>query len=140
MSLRRRLVACALAGLASGFLVLGVAGRGLMRVLAFTTPEDPRFTLLGTLEIIGLGAAWGLITGPLLLPTRARVGRRAAGIVCGLIAFVLAAVPFALYSGFRGGLVAPRLFLWLSALAFPALFVLHGVAVDWLVDRWALGD
>lgn len=107
-----------------------------MRLLAFTTPEAPRFTWLGTVQILALGAAWGLLTGPLILGAMARLGRSAlVGPVFGLTVFVLAAIPFALYSGFGGRLVAPALFLWLGGLTFPVLFVLHGMAVAGLHRR-----
>lgn len=126
----------AVAGLVAGFFVLGTAGRILMRLLAFTTPEDPRFTLLGTLQIIGLGAVWGMVTGPLVLLARARLDNECVtGSVFGLVVFVLAAVPFAFFSGFTGRIVAPPLFLWLGAITFPLLFVLHGVTVNSLVSR-----
>jgi len=119
------------AGFWSGLLILGIGGRLLMRLLAFTTPEDPRFTWLGTLQIIALGAAWGVLTGPLILVMRSRLRRaQLIGPVFGLSVFALAAVPFVLLSGFGGQIVAPPSFLWLSALTFPALFVLHGVAVN----------
>lgn len=104
-----------------------------MRALAFTTPEDPRFTLVGTLQIIALAAVWGAVTGPLILAMSFRIrGASFVGPVFGLVVFVLAAVPFILYSGFGGRVVARAIFLGLGAISFPLLFVLHGMAVSTL--------
>jgi hypothetical protein len=110
-----------------------------MRLLAFATPEAPRFTWIGTVQIVVLGAGWGLVTGPLLGVTRARIRSAAlVGPAFGLVVFGLAAVPFFLYSGFAAGpIVAPTLFLWLGALTFPLLFVAHGVVVRALDASWA---
>lgn len=136
----RAIADAALAGVVVGLLVLGVVGRGLMRLLAFTTPEDPRFTWIGTFEILGLGASWGALTGPLILPLRRRsLPAWTVGPTFGLIVFVAAAIPFALYSGFGGTLVAPDLLLWLGGLAFPILFLLHGIAVDRVISRREAG-
>jgi len=112
-----------------------------MRLLAFTTPEAPRFTWVGTLQIVALGAVWGLLTGPLILVAAGRLrSGRAVGPTFGLFVFVLAAVPFALYSGFGGRLVAPALFLWLGAVTFPALFIVHGMAVSAMHRRGSLPE
>ena len=125
--MRGRVLRTALAGCVSGLLVLGIGGRALMRLLAFATPEDPRFTWYGTLQIIGLGALWGLLTGPLILVAPSRLRDSGLGaVVFGLVLFGLAAGLFLVYSGFSGSLEAPPLFLWLGALSFPALFVAWG--------------
>ncbi len=137
MNMKRRIVRTALAGFVSGLLVLGIGGRALMRLLAFATPEDPRFTWYGTLQIIVLGALWGLLTGPLILaaPSRLRESQLGA-VVFSLVIFALAAIPFLLYSGFIGSLVAPTSFLWLGALSFPALFVAWGAVFFVLRRCW----
>ena len=99
-----------------------------MRLLAFITPEAPRFTWYGTLQIIGLGAVWGMLTGPLILATPPRMRESRLGAVAfSLVLFVVAAIPFLLYSGFSGSLAAPAAFLWLGALGFPALFAAWGL-------------
>lgn len=135
--MKQQILASVTAGLVSGLIILGVGGRVLMRLLAFTTPENPRFTWFGTVQIIVLGAAWGLLTGPLILVVRSRLGRaRLIALVFGLSVFVPAAVPFLLFSGFSGPIVAPASFLWFSAFTLPALFVLHGMAVHTLCCRW----
>jgi hypothetical protein len=67
MSRGHRVVIAAVAGLVAGTLVLGVGGRLAMRAIAYTEPAPPRFTGLGTLQVLGAGAAWGAVTGPALL-------------------------------------------------------------------------
>lgn len=136
-TLRRQLAICLTAGLVSGALVLGLGGRGLMRLLAFTTPEAPRFTWYGSLQVVASGAVWGALTGPLLLALRARRSARLVqGALFGLLVLALAIPPFFAFSGFRGTLVAPASFLWLSSVTFPALFALHGILVRLLYTRW----
>ncbi len=126
-----------LAGLASGALVLGLGGRVLMRVLALTTPEPPRFTLEGSLQVLAVGAVWGAVTAPLLLVAEGRFPRlgRSKGPLLGLAVLVLAAAALLLIEG-AGEIVAPRSFIVLSSLLFPALFVVHGVAVEKLWRLW----
>lgn len=136
MKIRRQLVLACIAGLVSGLLILGLGGRTLMRLLAFTTPEDPRFSWAGTLQIIALGGVWGTLTGPLVLLTRPRLENWFAGALFGLLVLLPAAVVFAIFSGFTGEIVAPASFLWLGAHTFPTLFMLHGLAVSSLVSRW----
>lgn len=108
-----------------------------MRMLAFTTPEEPRFSWLGSSQVMGAGAAWGLVTGPILMLLRPMRWRRGIeGPAFGLIVLALACPPFLVLSGFRGSIVAPASFLWLSSVAFPGLFALHGVLVRRLSSRW----
>jgi hypothetical protein len=132
---KRALRVAALAGLGSGLVVLGAGGRLLMRALTVTLEEGPRFTWTGTLAVLGGGAAWGLLTGPLLVPIRARVGPgRSVGTALGLVSCALAGAALATISGVE--VDAPPLFLLLSAVSFPALFVLFGLAVERLAARW----
>ena len=134
--MKRRLLSSAIAGFVSGLLVLGIGGRVLMRALASFTPEDPRYTWIGTLQIVGMGAAWGFSTGPLILMTKRTLQKAwLIGPVFGLLVFVLAAIPFMIFSGFSGEIVAPSKFLWLSAVSFPVLFALHGLLVNKLHSR-----
>lgn len=120
-----------LKGLIVGLLVLGVGGRTLMRFLAFITPELPRFTFIGTLVIIGAGAAWGGLTAPLLMVLarwRPR-SRRIFGLLFGLIVMMLALILFIPLSGFDGRIVAPRLFIVGTIVLFPPLFIVHGIVL-----------
>lgn len=133
---RRELIILLAAGLLSGLLVLGIGGRMVMRLAAFTTPEAPRFSWPGTLQIAGSGAVWGLVTAPLLLIFRAMgLSRRVRGALFGLAVLALAIPPFLTFSGFTGTLVAPASFFWLGAIAFPILFALHGIFVEGLTFR-----
>jgi len=126
-----------LAGAIAGFLVLGVGGRLLMRAVAFTAAEAPRFSLGGTLEVVGLGMLWGAVTAPLLLLAgRAQRDRRLAGVIHGLLVLAAAVAVFFLLTGGGGRVVAPPLFIVSSAVLFPLLFVAHGCTVHVLVVRW----
>lgn len=123
----------ALAGLACGLLILGASGRLLMRALTLTLVEPPRFSWRGTLLVLASGAVWGAVTGPLLLPIRAAIGSRpGAGAAFGAASLLLAGIVF-LAAGGAGDIEAPPLFLLLSGLSFPALFLVFGLAVDRLV-------
>lgn len=136
---RARLVAItAAAGLVAGTVVLGIGGRLAMRAVAYADPAPTRFTWLGALQVLGAGAAWGTVTGPLLLAfdgLRDRVGR-ATGLVFGAVDMGLATLVVGLVAGFGGRIVAPPVFITLSAVLFPMLFLAHGVTVDILVRRW----
>lgn len=135
----REYAACLAAGFASGALALGIGGRLLMRLLAFTTPELPRFSWFGSFEVVAAGAVWGIATSPILVFLERRLRRR-SGPVFGLIVLAIAVPPFLVLSGFRGSLEAPALFLWLSAVSFPILFVAHGWLVSHLWRRWRPGS
>ena len=127
-----RVLFLALAGLVVGFIVLGLGGRILMRLLAFITPELPRFTLIGTVQIIVAGAAWGGVTAPLLMALarwRPRFGR-AFGSLVGLAVMTLALILFVLFSGFDGRIVAPPLFIVGAVVLFPLLFMVHGHVLE----------
>jgi len=127
------------AGLASGLLILGVGGRIAMRVVAYTASDPLRFTLGGTLQVVALGAAWGGLTGPilLLLARLPRSRRRWTGPLFGTIVLGLAVLIVGTVLGFEGRIVAPPAFIALSAVLFPLLFVLHGITTAWLTARGA---
>jgi hypothetical protein len=136
---QRKLVAITvLLGFASGLLVLGIGGRVVMRILTVTLEGPPSFTIVGTLEVIGVGGAWGALTGPLsLLLDRMRAHHAwAVGPTFGALVLILAFLAVGLVLGFGERVVAPTTFMVLAAILFPALFVVHGVAVDALVTRW----
>ncbi|MDH3380154.1 MAG: hypothetical protein OEQ39_24800, partial [Gammaproteobacteria bacterium] len=104
----------------------------LMRLLAFITPESPRITFIGTVQIIGAGAAWGGVTAPLLMALarwRPRFGC-AFGSLFGLVVMLLALGFFVLFSGFDGRIVAPPLFIVGTVVLFPLLFIVHGLVLD----------
>lgn len=125
-----------LAGFVAGLVVLGIGGRLLMRGLAYVTPEAPRFTLAGTLQVIGAGAVWGAVTAPLLrIPAGSlSVRPRVAGALHGVIVLVLAVLLFLAVTGGGGRIVAPVSFVVLSAVLFPLLFIVHGMVVALLVS------
>lgn len=127
------------AGTLAGLAVLGVGGRIAMRIVAYTTPEPQRFTLAGTLRVIGVGTGWGAITAPILIPlqTSALRNRRWLGLVFGAIALGFASLPLLVTLAFGGRLVAPVAFIVASAGLFSGLFLAHGAAVVWLVRHWA---
>ncbi len=136
---RARVVAiAAMAGFLAGTLVLGIGGRLAMRVVAYTDPAPTRFTLAGALQVIGAGAAWGTVTGPLLLALDGMHlrWRWASGLIFGAVVLGLATLAVGLVAGFGTGIDAPPAFVLLSAVVFPILFLTHGVLVDVLVGRW----
>lgn len=133
----KRVLFLGLAGLIVGFVVLGLGGRILMRLLAFITPEPSRFTLSGTLEIIGAGAAWGGLTAPLLMAMarwQSRFGR-ALGLLFGLVVMMPALLLFVPLSGFDGRIVAPPLFIVGTVVLFPLLFIVHGLILSAIAQR-----
>jgi hypothetical protein len=134
----KRVQLLALAGALAGFLVLGVGGRLLMRAVAYTTAEPPRFSLVGTLEVMGLGMLWGAGTAPLLLLLGNAGSTRpgATGIIHGLLVLAVAVLVFLGFTGGGGNVVAPPLFVISSAIVFPLLFVAHGYVLIALVTRW----
>lgn len=134
----RRIGIALVAGGIGGLIVLGVGGRVLMRALTITTEEAARFSVEGTLQVIGAGTGWGALTGPMLLAfrqLRPQLGS-ATGAAFGVAVLLLAFLAVGLIAGFDGGIVAPRAFIAASAVAFPALFVLHGIVADSLAERW----
>jgi len=135
---RERLGIAVAAGLVSGLVVLGVGGRVVMRIVAYTTPEPERLTLGGTLGVVALGAAWGAVTAPVmhLLQGPAAGDHRWLG--PGFGAIVLAPAILVLLLGLVSGarFVAPGEFIVASAVLFPALFLAHGAAAVWLAGRW----
>jgi hypothetical protein len=137
LSTTRTIVAATLAGLVAGLAVLGVGGRIVMRLLTVTLEEPAKFTVLGSLEVIGAGAAWGALTGPILLALdgfRVHVGRGVA-LLFGIIVLALAFVSLGVVLAFDG-IVAPKAFIVLAAVLFLALFLVHGVAVELMLTRW----
>lgn len=82
------------AGALAGLLILGVGGRLAMRIVAYTTPGPERYTLAGTLQVIGVGTAWGALTAPVLsFLQRSNLRNRPwLGLLFGAIALSLAAL------------------------------------------------
>lgn len=134
----RRVLIAAMAGLLTGTVILGIGGRLAMRVVSYTDPAPARFTLLGTLGVLVAGAAWGTVTGPVvLLFDKSRASWKwAPGLLFGAVVLGLAALAVGSTVGFGGPIVAPHAFIILSAVMFPLLFLAHGVMVDVLVRRW----
>ncbi len=106
-----------------------------MRVLAYTTPGPPRFTLAGTLQVLALGAAWGGLTAPVWWVLCRLESSPVRVLTHGAVTFALAAAGFALLATFSGNIVAPTGFLVLGAILFPLLFVCHAGLLEWLATR-----
>jgi hypothetical protein len=126
-----------LAGFLAGFLVLGLGGRVVMRILAYTTPAAPRFTIAGTLQVIALGAIWGGLTAPVWQLLSSLPSRWIRVVTYGSVALGLAGLALALLATFGGRVVAPLGFLVLGAVLFPLLFLAHAGLLEWLVTRWS---
>ena len=135
---RSRFAIAAAAGFVSGVAVLGIGGRIMMRAVAYTTPEPERLTLGGTLEVLAVGAAWGVITAPLilLLQRPAMRGRRWLGPSFGVVVLAPLILVLLVASAAGGRIVAPGAFIVASAVLFPSLFLVHGAAAMWLARRW----
>jgi hypothetical protein len=133
----QRIATAVLAGLVCGFVILGVGGRVAMRVVGLTTPEPARFSLVGTLQVVGLGTVWGGVTAPLFLFLESSRRLRGYGVslVFGGMVLGLAVLTLFAVLGPGGSVKAPPAFIILSALLFPILFLVHGVGVAWLVQR-----
>jgi hypothetical protein len=109
-----------------------------MRGLAYLTPEAPRFTATGSLEVVMLGLLWGAVTAPMLRPLARRIMKRPSivGMVHGALVFGTALVGFLIVTGGVGSIVAPASFIVLGVTMFPLLFLLHGMAVAVMSARW----
>ena len=140
MSGTHRLRMVILAGLLAGMLILGLGGRLVMRILAYTTLTPPRFTAAGSLQVLAAGTAWGGVTAPLWLLLERLRSPRLRGLAFGALVLGLAAIGFAVLAAVSGPLVAPLVFRLLGAFLFVLLFLGHGWLVDWLATRWARGQ
>lgn len=118
-----------LAGLAGG-LVLGLAARGGMAVITIANGGPPRFSWLGTLQVVatfaGLGALLGIAYAGLF---RQALGR--SGLAFGVILMIASAYPLA-----RSGaqvLAAPvpgRTLLAVAALVLAAMWLPYALVLE----------
>lgn len=116
------------AGTALGALILGVGGRVAMAAIAWQTGGASRFTVGGTLTVVGLGAVSGLAGGVLALISRAVTRRLLAR--HGWTQYVLFGASLLLVTmrGLRG---APTSAHWY----FYVLVASYGVAFALLMRR-----
>ena len=138
MTRRQHLGIAIAAGLVSGCLVLGIGGRIAMRIVGYTTSEPERFTLAGTLQVIGIGTGWGAITAPILLLLQGSPIKDSRWLGPGFGGIVLSPAILALLVmlGFGGRIVAPGAFIVASAVLFSVVFLAHGVTAMCLARRW----
>ncbi len=131
-----RLTNGAWAGVVIGIL-LGMGARLSMRVVAVAGGMQPNFSLGGTLGILVLFAALGLVWGLLFIGMGAFVPLRTPmwGVVYGLLFGGLTAIPFLTDPGGELALAAP----WLGVLLFAPLPLLGGILLGqltlWLDQR-----
>lgn len=130
-----RLARDILAGLAAGIVVLGIGGRLLMRGIAVATGTGAGFSWGGTAEVVLFGAiagaAGGLAYGLVLRRFMKRPLWRAAALGLGTY-LVLAVLP---YDAKMAITAFPQSQWPLILLAFAALFLLFGLAVEKLAQR-----
>lgn len=116
-------------------LLLGIAARGVMRVVALESGLDPGFSLGGSLEVIAFGALVGVPAAAVYLAWRVR--HRSAswwpGLFFGAGLFAVLAIvqPPAARSALGDTPDTPAA----TAAAFAALFVAWGASLEWLARR-----
>jgi len=128
------LLSAPLAGAAVGTLILGVGGRLAMAGIMLLRAEQPRFSLGGSLDVVLMGALYGLLGGVLLLPLRRVVPSRKLrrGVTLGLILLLV---------GWLTSSVGRDMSLALGPMIPSAIgiasvmFVVYGVVLDRLVAR-----
>jgi hypothetical protein len=111
-----------------GAAVLGVGGRLGMHVIARATTGTGRFTLGGTLTVIGLGIACGLLGGLVLVAVRRFIHRWSP-------------LPFVLYWVFLIGITLRGInpVDTQRALVFLPIVILFGIALEWSTYRKPIG-
>ena len=116
-------------GLMVGTVVLGVGGRAAMAMIqAASNTTPPRFTLGGSMTVIGLGAANGLLGAGIALVFRTLARRLDASVIWGHAAFG-AALALLTSRGLRG---TDPIGNWY----FYPLVGVYGVLTIWLDRRW----
>jgi hypothetical protein len=138
----RRDVRALIAGLVSGFLVLGLGGRLAMTLVALLGGTRPRFSFAGSLEVVLLGTLYGVLGGVVLAVIRRRWPRVAlrgglalGALLCG-IAWLTSVV------GRQTASASPVAVPVLVGVSV-AIFGLYGGAAVWLAalhDRRADGS
>src|SRR4029453_18375887 len=106
----------ALAGAAVGFVILGIGGRVVMRVIAHWEGRVPAFTPSGTFTVVMMGALAGLAAGVVHGFVRRFIARRAIRIAL----FVVFCVAFT-WHGANELLPRPRLMFVALTLTYVAV-------------------
>jgi len=117
-----------------GALVLGAGGRLSMAGLMLMRAQQPAFTLGGTMDVVAVGALYGLVGGVLLIPLRRLVESRKLrrGVTLGLLLLIvgwLTSPTGREMSSVLGSLIPAAIGL------ASVTFVVYGVVLDALVDR-----
>ena len=110
-----------------GAIVLGVGGRIGMHLIARSTTGSGRFTLGGTLTVIGLGIACGLLGGLVLVGVRRFLHRWSP-------------LPFVLYWVFLIGITLRGInpIDGQKAMVFLPIVILFGIVLEWSTYRQSL--
>lgn len=117
-------------------LILGVAARGAMRLVALQAEVAPAFSWGGSVEIVVLGALVGAPVALVFWACRERFHLPPwSSVAAGLLVFGALAVwpPPSARSALRGTPDAPSL----TGLAFGGVFLVYGIALEvlWRVKR-----
>ena len=113
------MVRSALAGAAIGFVILGIGGRVIMRVIAHCEGRVPAFTPSGTFTVVMMGALAGLAAGVVHGLLRSFVTRTAIRVAL----FVVFSVAFT-WHGANELLPRPRLLFVALTLAYAVVLEL----------------
>jgi hypothetical protein len=123
-----------LAGLAAGvvmavyLLITGVvSGEGIGNILGRFAPGEPTTPIAGALSHLAVSAIYGAVFGIISMPLRKRVPAWVAGLVFGVVLFLIA--QYALLPGTGSTL------LEMSPLNFGIAHLMYGLVLGWQVGR-----
>lgn len=127
-------IAAALAGLAVGALVMGLAARVAMRLVAMLGGLQPGFTVAGTVGIMVIAAVLGLATGLVYGVVRPFIPLRGLGkgLGFGLALAALISVPFLRDPAGELALASPVV----GATLFGAIGLVYALALEAVLLRW----
>ena len=119
----RSLLPSILTGAVIGFIVLGIGGRLMMRIIAHWEGRVPGFSLSGSLEVLMMGTIAGIIAGALHGVLR----RFVTNDVLRIAVFIVLCIAFTLF-GVKNILLRPKIL-------FVAITVIYCVMLELVSQR-----